>query len=133
MTNTDKSEFNLWRLCLAMGPVFMAVFIVPAAGVAWAASGDGLRETGVALHRRDCCMGRRRERWPASTGFHVAFLMAFPVVVERVRSSVHPGPNPQGSILPPSERGCRLGRHPRSFFLPQHRLSTWNDDGGVAA
>ena len=25
MTNTDKPEFNLWRLCLAMGPVFMAV------------------------------------------------------------------------------------------------------------
>jgi hypothetical protein len=28
MTNTDKPEFNLWRLCLAMGPVFMGIFIV---------------------------------------------------------------------------------------------------------
>jgi len=42
--------------------------------------------------------------------------MAFPVVVECARTSVRFGPNPQGSILPPSERGCRLGRHPRSFF-----------------
>jgi hypothetical protein len=70
-------------------------------------------------------MGHRRERWPASTGFHVAFLMAFPVVVERARSSVHLGPNPQGSILPPSERGCRLGRHPRSFFAIDTGCRTW--------
>lgn len=27
-TQTDKSEFNLWRLCILAGPTFMGVFIV---------------------------------------------------------------------------------------------------------
>ena len=80
---------------------------------------------GRGRHRRDCGMGHRGRRWAASTGFHVAFLMAFPVVVELGRSSVDLGPNPQGSILPPSERGRRLGRRPRSVFAPDHGCRTW--------
>src|SRR5829696_6717732 len=53
------------------------------------------RRWGVARRSRSIAgiVARRRVagRWALGTGFHVAFLMAFPVVVERAGSSVHVG------------------------------------------
>ena len=64
-----------------------------------------------------------RHGGPMVRDFHVAFLIDFPIVVEPGRVIVRFGPNPQGSILPPSERGRRLGRRPRSFVSTGRRLS----------
>ena len=57
-----------------------------------------VRRSGVA--RGSGCIGgivargMPARRWAGSRGFHVAFLMAFPVVVEPALGSVHLGPNP---------------------------------------
>src|SRR5262245_5845741 len=60
---------------------------------------DGVRCRPIAL---DCGTGLRPAAMARrSRAIRVAFLMELAVVVEPVASSVRPGPNPQGSILPP--------------------------------
>ena len=48
---------------------------------------------------------------------HWGFLTASGDASEHRTPRVHLGPNPRGSILPPSDRGRRLGRRPRSFLF----------------
>ena len=65
-------------------------------------------------------VARRSERddQPRVPTSDVAFLIGLPSMsLNAPWSSVRFGPNPQGSILPPSDRGRRLGRRLRSFFV----------------
>ena len=70
---------------------------------------------------------RRRAARRGGQGFvSVAFLIGVNVGFERGRSNVRFGPNPLGSILPPSEREAPIGQAPPLFLAQAPQTSVQN-------
>ena len=120
-------------LGVAVGPVEPQATAARARATTVARPGDGRRRR-RSTRGRACPEGVRSiggivaramaaGRWADSPGFRVAFLTAFPVVVECATTSVHLGPNPNGFHPPSLRAGAPIGQAPPLILCPLHWLS----------